>query len=64
MIEGLYEKTTASVAVGEGASEECEVKVGLMHGSVLSPLRFIVVMALISRKTVMKDSMKKLLYAE
>ena len=65
MVEGLYEKTTASMAVGEGASEEFEVKIGLRQGSVLSPLLFIVVvLALISRKTVMKDSMKKLLYAE
>ena len=64
MVEGLYEKTTASVAVGEGASEEFEVKIGLSRGRVLSPLLFIVVLALISRKTVMKDSMKKLLYAE
>ena len=64
MVEGLYEKTTASVAVGEGASEEFKVKIGLSRGSMLSPLLFIVVLALISRKTVMKDSMKKLLYAE
>ena len=64
MVEGLYEKTTTSVAFGEGASEEFEVKIGLRQGSVLSPLLFIVALALISRKTVMKDSMKKLLYAE
>ena len=50
--------------MGEGASEEFEVKIGLSQGSVLSPQLFIVVLALISRKTVMKDSMKKLLYAE
>ena len=50
--------------MGEGASEEFEVKIGLSQGSVLSPLLFIAVLALISRKTVMKDSMKKLLYAE
>ena len=64
MVEGLYETTTASVAVEEGASEVFEVKIGLSRGRVLSPLLFIVVLALISRKTVMKDSMKKLLYAE
>ena len=42
MVEGTYEKTTAKAVVGEGASEEIEVKIGLRHGSVLSPLLFIV----------------------
>ena len=64
MVEGMYEKTTARVVVGEGASEEFEVKIGLRQGSVLSPLLFIAVLDLISRKTVMKDAMKKLLYAD
>ena len=63
MVEGMYEKTTARVVVGEGASEEFEVKIRLRQGSVLNPLLFIAVMDLISRKTVMKDAMKKLLYA-
>ena len=40
MVEGTYEKTTARVVVGEGASEEFEVKIGLRQGSVLSPLLF------------------------
>ena len=35
MVEGTYEKTTARVVVGEGASEEFEVKIGLRQGSVL-----------------------------
>ena len=63
-VEGTDEKTTARVVVGEGASEEFEVKIGLRPGSVLSPLLFISVLDLISRKTVMKDAMKKLLYAD
>ena len=50
MVEGTYEKTTARVVVGEGASEEF--------------LLFIAVLDLISRKTVMKDATKKLLYAD
>ena len=58
--EGTYEKTTAR----EGASEEFEVKIGLRQGSWLSPLLFIAVLDLISRKTVVKDAMKKLLYAD
>ena len=60
----MYEKTTARVVVGEGASEEFDVKIGLRQGSVLSPLLFIAVLDLISRKTVMKDVTKKLLYAD
>ena len=62
MVEGMYEKTTARVVV-EGASEDFEVKIGLRQGSLLSPLLFISVLDLISRNTVMKDAMKKLLYA-
>ena len=64
MVEGMYEKTTARVVVGEGASEAFEVKIGLRQGSVLSLLLFISVLGLISRKTVMKDAMKKLPYAD
>ena len=65
MVEGTYGKTTAIVVVvGEGASEEFEVKIGLRQGSVLSPLLFIAVLDLINRKTVVKDAMKKLLYAD
>ena len=64
MVEGTYEKTTARVVVGERASEEFEVKIGLRQGSVLSPLLFIAVLYPISRKTVVKDAMKKLLYAD
>ncbi len=63
-IEGTYEKTTGRVVVGGGASEEFEVKIGLRQGSVPSPLLFIAVLDLISRKTVVKDAMKKLLYAD
>ena len=64
MVGGTYEKTTARVVVGEGASEEFEVKIGLRQGSVLSPLLFIAVLDIISRKTAVKDAMKKLLYAD
>ena len=63
MAEGTYENTTVRVVVGEGASEEFEVKIGLTHGSLLSPMLFMTVLDLISRKTVVKDAMKKLLYS-
>ena len=56
MVEGMYEKSTARVVVGEGASEEFEVNIGLRQGIVLSPLLFISVLDLISRKTVVKDA--------
>ena len=64
MVKGTYEKTTARVVVGRGASEEFEVKIGLRQRSVLSPLLFIAVLDLVSRKTVVKDAMKKLLSAD
>ena len=64
MVEGTYEKTTARVVVGEGDSGEFEVMIGLRQGSVSSQLLFIAVPDLISRKTVVKDATKKLLYTE
>ena len=32
MVEGMYQNTTARVMMGEGASEEFEVKIGLGQG--------------------------------
>ena len=62
MVVGMYEKTTAKVMVREGASEEFEANIELRQGSVLSPLLYIAVLDLISRKTVVKDAIRKLLY--
>ena len=50
--------------MGEEASQEFEVKIGLRQDTVLIPLLFIAVLDVISRTTVMKDAMKKLLYAD
>ena len=44
LVQGMYSNARSSVRVGEGYSEEFEVKVGLHQGSVLSPLLFIIVL--------------------
>ena len=38
LVQGMYANARSSVRVGEGYSEEFEVKVGVHQGSVLSPL--------------------------
>ena len=42
LVQGMY--ANARSRVGEGYSEEFEVKAGLHQGSVLSPLLFIIVL--------------------
>ena len=54
---------TKGAVGGYGLSEEFAVNIGLRHGSALSPLLFIVVMELISRKISMKDVPRKMMYA-
>ena len=48
LVQGMY--TQSRVHVGEGYSEEFEVKVGVHQGSVLSPLLFIIVLEALSRE--------------
>ena len=48
---------------GPGVSGESKVNVGLTQGSALSPLLFIAVVELISRKICIKIVLQKLLYA-
>ena len=47
---GMYANAWSHVLVGEGYSEEFEVKVGVHQGSVLSPLLFIIVLEALSRE--------------
>ena len=46
----MYSNARSRVRVGEGYSEEFEVKVGVHQGSVLSPLLFIIVLETLSRE--------------
>ena len=48
LVQGMY--SNARSRVGEGYSEEFEVKVGVHQGSVLSPLLFIIVLEALSRE--------------
>ena len=48
LVQGMYANAWSRVRVGEGYSEEFEVKVGVHQGSVLSPLLFIIVLEALS----------------
>ena len=50
LVQGMYANAQSRVRVGEGYSEEFEVKVGVHQGSVLSPLLFIIVLEALSRE--------------
>ena len=50
LVQGMYSNARSHVHVGEGYSEEFEVKVGVHQGSVLSPLLFIIVLEALSRE--------------
>ena len=53
------------MVVGEVALDEFDVKIRQRRRSVLSPLLSIIaVLYLTSKKTIMKDAMSKLLYAD
>ena len=64
MVEATYERTKGRVVVESGLSDECPVNIGLMQGSALSPLLFIMVMELIRRKISTKDILRKMMYAD
>ena len=50
LVQGMYANVWSRVRVGEGYSEEFEVKVGVHQGSVRSPLLFIIVLEALSRE--------------
>ena len=50
LVQVMYRNAGSRVHVGEGYSEEFEVKVGVHQGSVLSPLLFIIVLEALSRE--------------
>ena len=64
MVEAMYENAKARVVVGSGMSNEFQVNIGLRQGSALSPLLFILVMELISRKISTTDALRNIMYAD
>ena len=50
LVQGMYSNARSRVRVGEGYSEEFEVKVGVHLSSVLSPLLFIIVLEALSHE--------------
>ena len=50
LVQGMYANARNRVRVGEGYSEEFEVKVGVHQGSELTPLLFINVFEAVSRE--------------
>ena len=56
LVEGMYKGMKGGVLVGPGMSESFSVNIGLRQGSILSPLMFIMVMELVSRKVSFRGS--------
>ena len=50
LVQGMYANAWSCVHIGEGYSEEFEMKVGVHQGSVLSPLLFIIVLEALSQE--------------
>ena len=48
LVQGMYANAGSHFCIGEGYSEEFEVKVGVHQGSILSPLLFIIVLKALS----------------
>ena len=50
LVEGMYTNTRSRVCVGNGFSEEFEVRIGVHQGSVLSLFLFIIVLEALSQE--------------
>ena len=48
LVQGMHANARTRVCVGEGYSEQFEVKIGVHQGSVLHPLLFIIVLEALS----------------
>ena len=64
LVEGMYKGMKERVWVGSGMSEEFSVNISLRQGSTLTPLMFIMVMELVSRKTSLWRGMGRMLYVD
>ena len=60
----MYKARKGRVLVGPGMPEEFSVNIGLKQGSALSPLVFIMVMELVSRKMSFRGRMGRMLYVD
>ena len=49
MIQAMYDEVTTAVRMEAGESEEFPMRVGLLQGSVLGPLLFIIVLEALFR---------------
>ena len=61
LVEGIYKGTKGRVLVGHGLSEVFSINIVLRQGSALSPLMFIMVMELVSRKVSLRGCMGSML---
>ena len=64
LVEGMYKGMKGRVLVGPGMSESFSVNIGLRQGSILSPLMFIMVMELVSRRVSLWGSVGRMLYVD
>ena len=64
LVEGMCKGIKGRVLVGPGMSEEFGMNIGLRQVSALSPLMFIMVMELESRKVSLRGGMGRMLYVD
>ena len=64
IVNVIYDKTKGIVVVGSGLSDDFPVNIGLRQGCAHSPLLFIMVVELISRKISTNGVLRKMMYAD